>query len=165
MSSSSYNCVRDGCNEKFDSQRGWSQHVHRVHTVHPGTSLLQKVLSDNQDRKRRRAEEEETQRAAKRQELEVQEENPPVEPMVRPHPALWAKVPNNASNRPLCSTSLSTQPCSDPIGSEDSQNASLTLFLRQTNLHHCLPSSSSNKNLSPRAPQLQPRSRLPSPRK
>ncbi|KAF9647354.1 hypothetical protein BDM02DRAFT_3188091, partial [Thelephora ganbajun] len=78
-----YNCFRDGCDQKFGSQRAWSQHVRRKHNVDPGTSLLTRLVSDHQDRKRKRAEQEEAQRAAKRRELEtLQEELPPTEPVV-----------------------------------------------------------------------------------
>ena len=82
---SSYNCFRDSCGQKFDTQRAWSQHVRRTHTDNPGTSLLTQLVSSNQDRKQKRAEEEAVERAAKRRELEVPpEELVPKEPMVRP---------------------------------------------------------------------------------
>lgn len=82
---SSYNCFRDDCGEKFDSQRSWSQHVTKTHGTHPGTSLLMQVVSDHQDRKRKLAEQDEVQRVAKRrrQELDALEEIPPAEPPVR----------------------------------------------------------------------------------
>ena len=80
---SSYNCFRDSCDQKFKSQRAWSQHVRRKHNDNPGTSLLMQLVSDNQDRKRKRAEQEEAQRTAKRRELEVQQEQLlPAEPAV-----------------------------------------------------------------------------------
>ena len=79
---SSYNCFRDDCGQKFDSQRAWSQHVRRTHTDHPGTSLLTQLVSSGQKRKRKRVEEEE-ERAAKRREMEVlPEELVPPEPTV-----------------------------------------------------------------------------------
>ena len=82
---SSYNCFRDSCDQKFESQRAWSQHVRRKHNDNPGTSLLMQLVSDNQDRKRKRAEQEEAQRTAKQRELEVQQEQLlPAEPVVCP---------------------------------------------------------------------------------
>jgi len=74
ISMSSYNCFRDGCSQKFGSQRAWTQHVRRTHTDDPGTALLTQLVSSCQERKRKQAEEEEEERAAKWQELEVPQE-------------------------------------------------------------------------------------------
>ena len=80
---SSCNCFRDGCSQKFGSQRALSQHIRRRHDANPGTSLLTQIVSDHQDRKRKRGEREEAERAEKRRELEViQEELVPPEPVV-----------------------------------------------------------------------------------
>ena len=81
-SMSSYNCFRDGCDQKFGSQRAWSQHICRKHSNNPGTSLLTQLVLDHQDRKRRRAEQDEAQQVVKRRELEVLQELSSYEPAV-----------------------------------------------------------------------------------
>jgi len=135
---SGYNCFRDSCDQKFESQRAWSQHIRRKHNDNPGTSHLTQLVSDHQDRKRKQAEQDEAQRVAKRQELEAQQEQiPPTEPVVRPPHLLWATVLSDRSKRSHYSNSLSTQPYSDLNGPGDFQSASPTLCLQQIPLHHC----------------------------